>query len=82
MEVLKFMATWCQPCKAMEKSFSTITENIKIKNIDINLEQDLVVEYNVRSVPTLVFLKDGVEVERTVGLITPEKFLEIYKSHN
>lgn len=79
IEVLKFSATWCTPCKVMS---ATLKDAEGIKEIDIDQNRELAIEYNVRSVPTLVFLKDGVEVERTKGIIPLVQYNEIINRLN
>jgi len=74
LEVLKFSASWCTPCKVMS---ATLKDAEGVKEIDIDQNRELAIEYNVRSVPTLVFLKDGVEVERTKGIIPLVQYNEI-----
>jgi thioredoxin 1 len=71
VEAIKFSATWCGPCKVVGKSL----EGVDLKNVDIDTDVDgLTKEYNIRSVPTIVFLKDGQEVARHSGLITKSEY--------
>lgn len=79
IEVLKFSATWCTPCKVMTATLKGVEG---VKEIDIDQNRELAIEYNVRSVPTLVFLKDGVEVERTKGIIPLAQYNEIINRLN
>lgn len=79
IEVLKFSATWCTPCKVLS---ATLKDAEGVKEIDIDQNRELAIEYNVRSVPTLVFLKDGVEVERTKGIIPLVQYNEIINRLN
>lgn len=64
VEVLKFSASWCGPCRVLAQTLKDVEG---ITNIDIEKEQELARKYNIRNVPTLVFLKDGVEVHRRSG---------------
>ena len=64
VEVLKFSATWCGPCKVLA---NTLKDVDGITNIDIEKDQETARKYGIRSVPTMVFLKDGVEVHRQSG---------------
>ena len=74
IEVLKFSATWCGPCRMLTQ----ILEGVEgITNIDIDKDQETARKYNIRSVPALVFLKDGVEVHRQVGVIPVDRYNQI-----
>lgn len=70
IEVLKFYANWCGPCRALSQRLEgeTLTE------INIDQDHETAIKYKIRNIPALVFLKDGVEVHRTVGLITKHEF--------
>jgi len=72
-KVLRFSASWCQPCKAMAMLLKDIDTNLPIEVIDIDEQSDLAVEYGIRSVPTLVMIDENIEVRRVVGLMTKEK---------
>ena len=79
IEVLKFSATWCGPCKVLA---STLKDVVGITNIDIEQDMETAVKYNVRSVPTLVFLRDGKEVHRVSGSMPLEKYKAIVTEIN
>lgn len=72
-KILRFSASWCQPCKAMAKLLDDIDINLPIEVIDIDEQSELAVEYGIRSVPTLVMVEEHVEVRRIVGLATKDK---------
>ena len=74
IEVLKFSASWCGPCRVL----SQILEGVEgITPIDIDTNMETAREHNVRSVPTLVFKKDGKEVHRISGAISLDRYNEI-----
>jgi thioredoxin 1 len=77
--VLKFSATWCGPCKMLAATLNGVEG---ITNVDIDQQRDLAIEYNVKSVPTLVFLQDGKEVERKTGLMSVGQYQEIINRLN
>lgn len=66
MRILKFYAQWCAPCKKLAKDLDN--ENLQVKSIDIEQEEDMVDEYGIRSVPTTIILDDNdKEIKRWVG---------------
>lgn len=68
---LEFTAAWCGPCKHMEPILTALgTEyegRVRIVTVDVDHEQQLAQQYDVRSMPTLVLLRDGREIGRTIG---------------
>ena len=64
IEVLKFSATWCGPCRVLAQTLKDVEG---ITNIDIDKDSETPAKYGIRSVPTMVFLKDGKEVHRRSG---------------
>lgn len=69
--VKKFYATWCGPCKMLSPVLEQIrTEytGIDMLAIDIDENYELAAQYGVKSVPTVVIEKNGVEVQRFVGI--------------
>ena len=69
--VKKFSAAWCGPCRMLAPMFEQVKmgySNVKFENIDIDEDYQSVQQYNVSSVPTVVIVKDGVEINRFTGL--------------
>ena len=66
-----FTARWCAPCKVMEPILAALATEyrgrVRLVAVDVNDEPILAERYNVRSMPTLVVLRDGREVGRIVG---------------
>lgn len=70
LKVLKFSAAWCGPCKVLAPIFNEVkadTPDVFFVDVDVDQNSALAIEYNIRSVPTLVFEKDGQVVHRTNG---------------
>ena len=79
LEVLKFSASWCGPCRVL----SQILKGVEgITHIDIDTNMETARKYNVRQVPTMVFLKDGEEIHRVSGTITLDKYNQILDEIN
>ena len=71
IKILKFESDSCPQCKALSATLERITKEYKtdIKSIDIEKDnnQDLIKKYNIRSIPTLIFLNEDKEYNRLVG---------------
>lgn len=65
--VVDFYTKWCGPCKALSPVLETLT-GAKVVKVDVEENMNLGVEFNVAHIPCIVFLKDGKEVNRMVGL--------------
>ena len=75
--VLRFTASWCQPCKMLSKMLDDIQTDIPIEVYDIDENTNIAIDYGVRGVPTLVMMDGNTEVKRTVG-VTTQKQLEAW----
>jgi len=71
LEVKKFSAVWCGPCRALAPVMNEIKgqfNNVKFTDYDVDEAYEAATEYGVRSVPTVVIVKDGVEINRFTGM--------------
>lgn len=80
--IIKFFATWCLPCRALNttlKSEEFESYSHTVFSVDVDLEPEICQMFNIKSVPTMVFLKDGVEAARMIGhgsVETIKEFIE------
>ena len=74
--VLRFTASWCEPCKALAKNLEIANIELPIEVVDIDVHSELAQEYGIRSVPTLVMLDENIEIKRIVGSKTPNQLQE------
>lgn len=78
--VIDFYADWCGPCKMLSPVVEAVAnekENTKFVKINVDEAQELAVQYNIMSIPTLVVIKEGKEVNRTVGFIDKSELLKL-----
>ena len=76
-KILRFTADWCGPCKSMAKNIGEADINgITIEVIDIDKNQEAAIYYGIRSVPTLVMVKDDNVIKRHTGVMTPSQLKE------
>ncbi len=69
--IVDFWAAWCGPCKLMGPVFEELSKEyegkIKFAKLNVDENQDLSAKFGVSSIPTLIMMKNGNEVERIVG---------------
>ena len=76
MELLDFYADWCGPCQMLKpvlENFEKAHPEVKIRKINIDDEEELAEKYEVSGIPCLVLIKDGKEIKREVGVLSPRK---------
>lgn len=77
--LVDFNATWCGPCRMLKPTLDAVAAeraDVEIVGVDIDENTELAEEYEVYSIPCLVLFKDGMEADRSVGLIPKEALLE------
>ena len=82
MKYLYFSAPWCGPCRMLGPTMEKVAaEGIAVEKINIDTEENLTMEYTVRSVPTIVLVDDsGKEFARTVGAKPFNHYIEQYNN--
>ena len=80
--LIDFYADWCGPCKMFSPIIESVAEeneDIKVVKIDVDNAQDLAIKYQVMSIPTIVVIKNGQEVNRNVGVVSKSQIVEMVK---
>lgn len=78
MIVLDFWAEWCGPCKMFGPIFEKVSENhadVAFAKVNVEEEQQLAAMFQVRSIPTVAFMREGIVVYAQPGMM-PEEMLE------
>ncbi len=80
--VVDFSASWCPDCVRIEPIMKALSQEygsqIKFFQVDVDAEEELKESLNIRRIPTLLFLKDGVEVGER--LVEPDNKVSIENS--
>ena len=78
--LIDFYADWCGPCNRLVPLVDKVAEenqNVKVVRIDVDQNENLMNQYNVHSIPTLIVVENGEEVRRSVGLIPEESIVNL-----
>ncbi|PQL91036.1 thioredoxin [Apibacter adventoris] len=82
--LVDFWAEWCGPCRSLSPIVEELSEEfkgkIKVVKLDIDSNQEIPVEYGIRNIPTLLFIKNGEVVDKVVGVQPKEKLVEKLQS--
>jgi thioredoxin 1 len=79
IEIKYFSAVWCGPCKTFSPVVSEVKSEyssiVNISKLDVDDNSDIAKEYNVQSIPTLIYFRDGKEVSRTSGALSKQELI-------
>ena len=79
--LVDFWAGWCGPCKMLAPTIEELGGQYEgralIAKVDVDAEPGLAQRFGVMSIPTVVLLKDGKEVDRVVGLMPAETYTQL-----
>ena len=68
--LLDFWAEWCGPCRMLAPTVEAIAkerEDLKVGKIDVDVEQQLAVQFGIESIPTLIIVKNGEIAGKLIG---------------
>ena len=79
--MVDFWASWCGPCRMLAPVIDDLANKYEgkaiIGKVNVDDEQALAMQYGVMSIPTVIFFKDGKELERKVGVMPAEAYTAI-----
>ena len=81
LAMVDFWAPWCGPCQmlgpVMEDLAAQYEGKALVAKVDVDEEPELARRFGVMNIPTVVFLKNGEEIDRKIGLMSPDEFTAV-----
>lgn len=79
--VIDYYADWCGPCKVLSPTVEEIAqdkdyEDITFYKVNVDDNPNIANQYRIYSIPTLIYYKDGYEINRSVGVISKDAIIQ------
>lgn len=78
--VVDFWATWCGPCKMiapiLEEIADEMQDQVKVTKLDVDSNAKTAGKYNIMSIPSLLFFKNGEVVDQVVGAVPKSQLVQ------
>ncbi len=85
LAMVDFWATWCGPCQIVAPSVEQLAQEyegkLKVGKLDVDTNQATAMRFNVRSIPSILFFKNGQHVDTVVGAVPKAYLVEKVEQH-
>jgi thioredoxin 1 len=83
--LVDFWATWCGPCQMIAPILRQLADEydgrLKVAKVDVDENQRTSMRFNIRSIPSVLFFKDGKHVDTVVGAVPKAAFVQKIEAH-
>ena len=83
--IIDFFAQWCMPCKMFSPVFDKVSEQhteVEFYKLDIDLNEEFVNRYQIDSVPTILFIRNGIVIDQEIGTLSEKEMNDLIQKHN
>jgi len=85
LAVVDFWAEWCGPCRAVGPVIEAIADDyagkVRVGKVDVDTNPRTAERFNVRSIPSILYFKDGALVETVIGVRSKHQLEELIQTH-
>lgn len=85
LAMVDFWAIWCGPCRIVAPIVDELAQEyagqVKVAKLDVDTNPKTAMQFNVRSIPTMLFFKDGAHVDTVIGAVPKPHLEQKIKDH-
>ena len=85
LAMVDFWAEWCGPCKVIAPVVEQLAHEydgkVKVAKLDVDANQKTAMRFNVRSIPSILFFKDGQHIDTVVGAVPKQQLVQKIEEH-
>ena len=85
LSIIDFWAVWCGPCRMIAPIIDELSneygDQVTIGKVDVDNNREVSMKYGIRSIPTILFIKDGEVVDKQVGATSKANLVEKLEHH-